>query len=446
MKKFILLFIVTIVLASCDSTEPEDKEKPTVKTESGVTINVERFSCTYAWIDFAIPPGGRVVYMNTEALTTPADTFFTKDTTIYVEHLLPGKEYTITATCPETESYIEETITCKFSTLDTTSHDFTYQVFEIGEGITNNLYGVDIIDENNIWAVGEVNRNDTFFNVIKWDGNRFNYYDAIVHRGGKELHPLFEDISMFSLNSVWLTSTQPSYYDGQNWEYHDLRDSINSSVSTSVCYGENENEIYFAGRGDKIVKYDHGSWQLYDKYTDLPINEVYVKDGTVYATGSSSATNTGILLRKGKGQNLFTPIIEGADLSEEGNLQQLYGRLASIWVDENNILYTGCIIMYQYKNSKWDYVNSLPGNYFGNYNMIETRGNIFEIDGNASNDMFIAGDRGTLMHFNGVSWQQIGDGYDAYSGIKLYSLSVKNETICVVGLKDSKAYIVILKH
>ncbi len=39
--------------------------------------------------------------------------------------------------------------------------------------------------------------------------------------------------------------------------------------------------------------------------------------------------------------------------------------LGAVWVDENNIIYSGGFYLYRYKNNSWNYVTSLPENYLG---------------------------------------------------------------------------------
>ncbi len=60
--------------------------------------------------------------------------------------------------------------------MDTTSHNFTWQTFTFGEH-TRYAFDVAIIDENNIWAVGEIYMNDSLGNpdpslimLLHWNG------------------------------------------------------------------------------------------------------------------------------------------------------------------------------------------------------------------------------------------------------------------------------------
>ncbi|GAB6283729.1 MAG: hypothetical protein STSR0008_25320 [Ignavibacterium sp.] len=46
--------------------------------------------------------------------------------------------------------------------MDTTSHNFSFETWTFGgEAGSSVLYDVAIIDENNIWAVGEIRISDT---------------------------------------------------------------------------------------------------------------------------------------------------------------------------------------------------------------------------------------------------------------------------------------------
>jgi len=45
--------------------------------------------------------------------------------------------------------------------MDTTSHNFTWQTWTFGEHSSSRLYDVAIINENNIWAVGEIYMKDS---------------------------------------------------------------------------------------------------------------------------------------------------------------------------------------------------------------------------------------------------------------------------------------------
>ena len=98
-----------------------------------------------------------------------------KDTIIYDSTLSPNQAYTYQV--QYAGSGISQSVTAK--TMDTTSNNFTWQTYTFGGGAGNCfLYDVSIIDENTIWAVGEIFLNDStghpdpnYNNIVKWDGN-----------------------------------------------------------------------------------------------------------------------------------------------------------------------------------------------------------------------------------------------------------------------------------
>ena len=65
------------------------------------------------------------------------------------------------------------------TTMDTSSNNFTWQSWTFGETSGGALYDLAIINENDIWAVGEIEINDsvgsgyTIYNAIHWNGQQW---------------------------------------------------------------------------------------------------------------------------------------------------------------------------------------------------------------------------------------------------------------------------------
>ena len=69
--------------------------------------------------------------------------------------------------------------------MDTTSHNFTFQSWTFGTVGSSTLYDIAIINENNIWAVGEIMIADTSI-------NGYTTYNAVHWNGGEwSLHKLY---------------------------------------------------------------------------------------------------------------------------------------------------------------------------------------------------------------------------------------------------------------
>jgi hypothetical protein len=107
-------------------------------------------------------------------------------------------------------------------------------------------------------------------------------------------------------------------------------------------------------------------------------------------------------------------------------------------VDENKTVYTGGNLMFWYKNGGWDYVRSLPTNKIGGNNGNYTFGFIYSVSGNKSNDYVIAGDRNTLMHYNGKRWRQLGLPYDPSGTTRWKTMAQKGNLIIAAGDKGVK--------
>ena len=54
--------------------------------------------------------------------------------------------------------------------LDTTSHDFTFQVDTIGD-YGSYINDASIVNENTIWVVGRIIDDSNYFNAAFWNGN-----------------------------------------------------------------------------------------------------------------------------------------------------------------------------------------------------------------------------------------------------------------------------------
>ena len=102
--------------------------------------------------------------------------------------------------------------------------------------------------------------------------------------------------------------------------------------------------------------------------------------------------------------------------------------------------------MYWQIRGQWNFVESLPENYYQANLSAQARGYISSISGNTSNDYVIAGERNTLIHYNGITWKQIGMDYSSSNPIIWYEAKQYNDLIIAVGFKNNKAIIIELQR
>ena len=90
------------------------------------------------------------------------------DTLLKETGLEPNTRYTYQGYWRSGENRYGESDTLTVTTLDTTSHNFSWEVISLHTASlaqTNEWYDVDIIDENNIWVVGMVDTDTAHYKV-----------------------------------------------------------------------------------------------------------------------------------------------------------------------------------------------------------------------------------------------------------------------------------------
>lgn len=158
MRKVLLIILATIILAvSCDTTETG--RSGTIFTE------LADVSCTECWIKVETTgislPEDLTLYRDNEVVQTA--TLTESDIVLNDSLLSPSQTYEYKI---KVAGITSEAVTV--TTMDTTSHDFSWEAFTFGEHSSSVLNDVAIIDENNIWAVGEMEKLGKFMIYVLW--------------------------------------------------------------------------------------------------------------------------------------------------------------------------------------------------------------------------------------------------------------------------------------
>ncbi len=449
-----LTFVILILLSSCKKDNPVIPP-PNPTDYRKITLSEEGRSCSEIWVkltaDSISLPSSMILNMSN---TTEDITLYNRrDTVLYFDSLPPNSSYRFSAVL--SQDTLIKSNELQVNTLSPTSHNFTYQTFELGDplsGYSSILYGASIIDENNIWAVGEIyyadsSGDDIQYNAVHWDGTDWELkqimYYTICGQNHKTPYPVG---SIVQVENQLLAAMRGN-------EVVRISDTTQTeimclpfSMEIYSVWGKNSSNVYAAGNLGKIAKYDGSSWQSITSPTTLALTDIYSNgNGAIYAGSGNSFNGDGVLL-KGDEEGVFTVMVEGGIIDESQLFKpNLYGPLGAVWVDENNIIYSGGFYLYRYKNNSWNYVTSLPENYLGGNPSLH-RSVISSIRGNSVNDYIIAGGRNTLQHFNGIDWEQLGLPYDPSSAIVWRDVQMKNNTAIAVGNKGSNAFIILLKR
>ncbi|HEX2960573.1 MAG TPA: hypothetical protein VHO43_02210 [Ignavibacteriales bacterium] len=340
---------------------------------------------------------------------------------------------------------------------DTTSHNFSWQKWEFGDvygtGYTSLFSDVAIINENDIWAVGDIKLKDTtgqtdvmwinamHWNGIEWKPFQFQFYD----------YPGLSSTFSYPANSVCILDSGKIIVSHAN-QVTFIKNQIQiktefTPVNIQRIWARSLTDIYAVGTQGEIAHYDGKSWKKIESGTTLDLIDVYSRDGkNIYATGEDFGGYYGVLL-KGDA-NGFNVIAEGKPSVQPDQLFNPYfiGSAGLLWVSPSDTVYFGGSLLYAYKDGKMDYVKTLAGNKTGMNGNGYYWGYLTEMRGNGDNDIALVGGGNTIRHYNGKSWKQLGMPYNYNSEYTWTSVDMRGNTIAAVGWTNSNGAVMILKR
>jgi len=432
MKNIILLSLILLLLisASCNTTEPP--------SNTTLTLKLEDVSCIEAWIklkttNLQLPTTLTLIQFNPTGDTVTQNIILSNaDSLLYIDSLLPNQTYKFIATIEQSNNKSNE---LSVTTLDTTSHNFTFQSWTFGTIGSSTLYDVAIINENNIWAVGEIYVADTSingytkYNAVHWDGNNW----GLKKIGGYGYWPC-RTVFAFSATDIWFEGT--IHWDGSNYTVHMngwplMPNGDNWQVNK--MWGSSPNDLYAVGNNGNIAHYNGQSWTKIESGTDLPIRDIW-GDFNI-KTNKYEILAVAAEIAIDKGSKVLR--IDGSSVTEESN-KGLSWDVGGIWFKSGSKYYiAGAGIHYKHflSDSIWNrYLPGVVTNYVG-----------YGIRGSDINDVFAAGSFFEIAHFNGLSWHNYLDEISSTSGA-FGIIVVKGNMMVALGSESGRALIVIGKR
>src|SRR5690606_36627694 len=275
MKIFGYLFLASIIFfTNCNTTEPppEDNRK--------LTLTFEDASCIEAWINITTEniqlPASINIFINDSI--SQISILNTKDSLLDIDSLLANKTYKLKAASID---YGVRNSEISVTTMDTTSNYFTFETWTFGDIGSSVLYDVVIIDDNNIWAVGEINIADTSvngyttYNAVHWDGNewtlhRIMFYTFCPEGTGSGSYPARAVFALDNETIVVSSGSQVAY----------LKNGVQVSrecipVSVNKLWGTDKNNLYAVGVFGQIGWYNGSQWTRIESWTELHFLDIY---------------------------------------------------------------------------------------------------------------------------------------------------------------------------
>jgi len=324
--------------------------------------------------------------------------------------------------------------------LDTTSHEFTWEIDTLGD-YGSYLNDVAIISEDDIWVVGKIKTDSITYNTAHWDGREWEI--------SRILRPVdFEGVFAFSQNDIWFVDgCKIFHYDGQDFTEMWMCDWQQYGVNqVTSAWGTSSSNMYFVGNGGSIVHYDGTTFSRMESeiMTDLKRIAGSSDGNHIFATGYSYISGHNESVTLSFTNNHWETLLYADDYL--GDVSQLeYGRMSAVDVfgDTCSIVSKEGLIKYNFINETFEVVPPWKA---------KISGHDFEAISVESNaDIMIFGFRGFISHYNGATWS-LGDQLDSPRSVSAWfnSGKLKNNLAAMVGIvlnyEDNAGALVALGH
>jgi hypothetical protein len=433
MKRAIVGFILiglSLLVKSCNTTEP-----PVEKAE--LLLKLEDISCTEAWIELTTTNLQLPATLTLKQTNPTGDTksqilnLNTKDSLLYIDSLLPNKNYQYQVSCIQNPVISNE---LNITTMDTTSHNFTWQQFTFGEHNPSTLYDVAIVGEE-IWAVGAIYMKDSLgnndpipYNAIYWDGSEWELkrIPSIICGSNTIIYSTLFAIFIVGQNDILFSDGgETIHWDGQNYT-NDC--GVNSLLTGQInkIWGISSNNFYVAGNKGSIARYKNGLWTKLESGTDVDLLDVWGSpDGSFVWACGYYRSGYGTYLLRSTGSN-FEMAYDGTANEFKILQDTISGAMTSVYTPYDKRIFV-CSTSGVYNSPS----NTNGGGKRLSFTPGQFPGLPYKIRGNGVNDFTIVGEYSFIGHYNGYGWRYFDELWT--DDISLLSVAQKGNLVVAVG-------------
>ena len=415
-----ILITLSLLAISCKECPTEPKYE--------VYLSVEDVACVWVTLKVTLPDSGKINQFALERNDSTVATYtcLDDDTLIFDEGLTPDTDYSYTVCFLKDGKTKAESESITIHTLPTTSHDFIWEVNTLGN-YGSYLRDAWIVDENNIWVVGNIETDSGEFNAARWNGNQWELMG--IYSNTLDLYSIW----YFSEDDIWVTDFGfPIHWDGNGWTLYHLQNMGMAGVSAGTAiWASSPDDIYFVGRKGSIVHYDG---RIFTKLTSETTIRLMDIEGSpagseIWVCGYDDLEGSVLLRKQGNTFKKINEITQSTILGQPGIISHVY---EDIWTCSNNYMFiasNGRVYVAHMTTTGdagellwWDYST-------GNYPPRTTA-----ISGSGSDNIFVAGHYSMLNHYNGETWEDIAPACS--EGILWLKLAVKDNIVVAVGETD----------
>ena len=280
---------------------------------------------------------------------------------------------------------------------DTTSHNFTWQIYPLGE-LASALWDVTLLEYDKFLVSGNIagpqSSEGNTYNVVEFDNYDWKYRRIPSKLfDGQWGFPAILAIFGFNRNNIWGFTDAGAYVKLQDttWtsEYVDERKGSIYSI-----WGPSPNQVYFAGTNGNITRLLNNEWQLLSTTTEVNLLDIWGnKNGDeLWACGHEGDYSKSALMRvNGDQAEIVWQFPDGnSNYPYESYLNSLYFK------NDHEILLTGNKSIYNH-NIKTDVATKLE---------VQLSSFPLQVKGSAENNIFVSGSDGMVLHYNGSTWME----------------------------------------
>ncbi len=323
---------------------------------------------------------------------------------------------------------------------DTTSHNFVWRVDTIGTYLSVVL-DVAIVDENNIWAVGEFyKKHSTFdstvkdqYNAAHWNGVRWelkrvpievNYgigYGGIVDTTFHPIYCVFVVNSKIIFSSGGVTLLENGRNELLRTPSFNEKAGENNFWSSKI-WAKDENNIWFVGPFGTIIYYNGTT------FTKIPYDESV---DFVDIWGDETGVVRAVARKANSFESAIVRISQSSAEMEFSGLNQPVNSpipdiFISVWWDQAENFFVGADNGF-FRKSKTGFTRL-----FSPYDEGETK-LVYAVRGMASNDVFIAGNNGQIVHYNGKTSVLYRNAVESYPFRRFETVHYSGNVVCAGG-------------
>ncbi|BFN37079.1 WD40/YVTN/BNR-like repeat-containing protein [Fidelibacter multiformis] len=337
--------------------------------------------------------------------------------------LLPAADYTYHISYMKDGRDKDRSDPIAVTTPDTTSHDFTWTVETLGDA-GSTLNDVAIVDENNIWVVGNINTPDGEYNAARWNGSEWEFMG--IYSNTLDLYSIW----YFAEDDIWVLSSYPIHWDGESWTHYHLTEMgiIPGGLGGSI-WGASPNDVWFVGRYGRIVHYDgsrfrriSNSWESQLDWSKVKGmgNDVFVVGYTRFSPFKSAFIN----IKNGECKTLMSSNTANGIWDRTLGVFSDWGHMITFDILKEHLYVRAIqgILKFPYSKdymSHWIMYQDYPGDFY------------VDMDTKAENDILMIGAIRQFIHFNGKSWKNVFSNPNIYCEYR--AMDRKEDLVIVVG-------------